>query len=208
MAKSLLKTFLRTALAAVFAAAAARAGLQARSPLEVVRASNQAILDIYAAHASIDDETRKEIDAIMDGVTDFEEISHRTLERLCREISGTECEEFRRTFRELLRISSVKKLGRYRADLFEYLGQEVDGDTAVVKTVAYYEGDGYGLDYSLERIGGRWLIVNYVMDGVDTVRNYQKQFTRLIKRESFAALMARLRKKIEEYESEKDEAPR
>jgi ABC-type transporter MlaC component len=46
------------------------------------------------------------------------------------------------------------------------------------------------------------------MDGVDTVRNYQKQFTRLIKRESFAALMARLRKKIKEYESEKDEAPR
>lgn len=188
-------------------AVAAGGGLRAQSPLEVVRSSNQAILDIYAAHASIDGETTKDVYAIMDRATDFAEISRRTLERLCRGISPAECREFRQTFQDLLRISSVKKLGRYRADRFDYLGETVAGNAAVVKTIAYYQDEGYALDYHLERIGGRWLIVNYVMDGVDTVRNYQKQFTRLLKSGSFAEVMNRLRKKIEEYESEEHECP-
>jgi phospholipid transport system substrate-binding protein len=202
MVKSISKTCFRAGLALVVAAAVAP-GLRAQSPLEVVRASNRAVLDITASHETFDDDAEEKINAVMDGVTDFGEISRRTLETVCRELSETQCGEFRRTFEALLRISSVKKLGRYRADRFEYLGEEVRGDTAVVKTVAVYKGDAYDLDYHLIRAGERWMIVNYVMDGVDTVRNYQKQFLRLIKKETFSQVMSRLRKKIEEYENEK-----
>ncbi len=198
MAKSLLTTFFRAAFVIALAV-----GVRAQSPLDVIRSSNEEVQGLFAAHETLDEETVAKINSIMDRVTDFEEISRRTLTVICRDLSPAECGEFRRTFEALLRISSVKKIGRYRADRFEYAGQDVRENTAVVRTVAYYEGDAYKLDYHLERIGDRWLIVNYVMDGVDTVRNYQKQFLRLMKRESFAGVMSRLKRKIEEYEDDK-----
>jgi ABC-type transporter MlaC component len=46
------------------------------------------------------------------------------------------------------------------------------------------------------------MIVNYVSDGVDTIRNYRKQFTRILRKESLDQLIERLEKKIEEYENE------
>ncbi len=198
MAKSLLTSFFRGVVVIALAV-----GVRAQSPLEVIWSSNAEVQDLFAAHETLDEETVAKINSIMDRVTDFEEISRRTLTVICRDLSPAECGEFRRTFEALLRISSVKKIGRYRADRFEYAGQDVRENTAVVRTVAYYEGDAYKLDYHLERIGDRWLIVNYVMDGVDTVRNYQKQFLRLMKRESFAGVMSRLKRKIEEYEDDK-----
>ena len=171
-------------------------------PLEVIKASNRQILDIYAAHETIDEKTEEEIRKIMGSVTDFNEISKRTIERFCRNLSPAECEEFDRVFQELLRISSIKKLGRYRADRFDYLGEEVAEERAVVRTTAYYKDDEVSLDYHLELTEGRWLIVNYIADDVDAIRNYQKQFRRILNKESFPQLIERLKNKIAEYKEE------
>jgi hypothetical protein len=46
------------------------------------------------------------------------------------------------------------------------------------------------------------MIVNYVVDDIDTVRNYKKQFMRLFARNTFDRVMERLRKKIAAYETE------
>jgi ABC-type transporter MlaC component len=171
-------------------------------PLEVVKMSNQQILDIYAAHETIDEDTEDEIMKIMDSVTDFDEISKQTIERFCEELSPAECEEFDRVFQRLLRISSIKKLGRYRADRFDYLGDDVEGKTAIVLTTAYYKDEEVSLDYHLELIGDKWLIVNYVADDVDAIRNYQKQFQRILRKGSFSDLIKRLEAKIAEHEEE------
>jgi len=140
----------------------------------------------------------------MNRVTDFEKISRTTIKIFCEKLSPEECEEFNRVFQKLLQISSIKKLGRYRADRFDYLGEEVDGETAVVRTIAYYKKDEIHLDYYLERMDGAWMIVNYVSDDVDTIRNYKKQFSRILRKESFRQLIDRLERKIADYENEDD----
>jgi len=173
-----------------------------QSPLEAIKESNQKILDIYAAHEDIDQEKEDEINEIMGSVTDFDEISGGTTSKFCEKLTPGECEEFNDVFKELLRISSVKKLGRYRADRFEYLGEEIDGETALVRTIAYYEEEEIELDYHLAHVDGSWRIVNYVSDGVDTIRNYRKQFTRILRKESIDQLIERLEKKIEKYQNE------
>lgn len=174
--------------------------LPAQSPLTVIKESNQKILDIYAAHKTIDRETEKKISRIINSVTYFEKISENTISKFCKELSAEECEEFNRVFQRLLRISSIRKLGRYRADRFDYLGKEVNGNKALVRTIVYFKNDKVNLDYHLESINGNWMIVNYVSDDVDTIRNYRKQFTRILKKEPFPKLIERLKKKIANME--------
>jgi len=176
-----------------------------QTPLEVIKDSNQKILDIYASHQDISREMEEAIFQIMDSVTDFNTISLRTIERFCRKMSEMECRELDRVFQELLRVSSIKKVGRYRAERFEYLGEDIDGTRALVKTIAYYEDDTYELDYHLELIDNAWKIVNYTADGVDTIRNYRKQFQKILRKESPAQLLTRLENKIQEFRNEESE---
>jgi ABC-type transporter MlaC component len=115
--------------------------------------------------------------------------------------------EFRTAFEELLLLSSVKKMGRYRADRFEYGVQSINGNTALVKTVAIYSKkdgrvDRVHLDYSLSSSSGRWMIVNYAMDDVDTVRNYQRQFRILVQRKGVAGTIQHIKNHVAAYRDE------
>jgi ABC-type transporter MlaC component len=174
----------------------------AETPLETVKASNEKVLAIYALHETIDSDSEAAIYLAIDGVTDFESIASSVTSRFCRKLTEEQCRLFGDVFVRLLRTSSIKKLGRYRADGFEYHGEEREGEVAVVRTTAYFGEDHVTLDYSLEKKEGRWVIVNYVVDDVDTIRNYRKQFTRLFSKKSFEQVIERLEKRIASYEQE------
>ena len=75
----------------------------------------------------------------------------------------------------------------------------------MVKTIAYYKDEAVQLDYLLEKRGGTWRIVNYLVDGVDTIRNYQRQFKRILEKDSLAGLLSRLQKKNEQYRQERQQ---
>jgi len=91
----------------------------------------------------------------------------------------------------------------------EYVESRLDGERAVVRMLAWYGDDQVELDYQLERgADGRWRIVNYVVDGVDTVRNYRRQFARILQESSMADLIDRLDRhasRLEEPEPGTDE---
>lgn len=169
-------------------------------PLSAVRTSNEQVQARLAGHDRIDAAAEAELFKIIDGVTDFAAISARVTRPFCPKLSDAECRELDLTFQRLLRVSSIRKLGRYRADRFEYLGEEVKAGTALVQTLAYYRDDRVRLDYELELGAGRWRIVNYIVDDVDTIRNYKKQLTRLFARNEARQVIERLQKKIAEHE--------
>jgi ABC-type transporter MlaC component len=193
---------LSRALAAVALVLLAAGAARAATPLEVVRGSNDAVLAIFKRSAVVDAAVEKELFAVIDAVTDYEALAAGAIDAFCPKIEPAQCASFKATFTRLLRVSSIKKLGRYRADRFEYAGEQVTGDAAVVRTVAYYKQEKIPLDYQLARRGGGWVIVNYVVDEVDTVRNYRKQFTQLLAKESVAQVIARLERKIAALEAE------
>jgi ABC-type transporter MlaC component len=173
-----------------------------QTPAEIIQESNKQVQEILSQHAIIDQDTEMELFKIIDRVTDFDSISHRVIDPFCQNLTEAQCKTFNRLFQRLLRVSSIKKMGRHRAERFEYLGEEVTGTTAIVRTLAYYEDDKVHLDYHMEQEDGKWLIFNYVVDDVDTIRNYRKQFIRLFARHSFDKIQERLEKKITEYEKE------
>jgi phospholipid transport system substrate-binding protein len=174
----------------------------AETPLETIRVSNDKVLAIYALHETVNAEAERAIYAVIDEVTDFDGIASSVTSRFCRKLTEEQCRLFGEVFVRLLRTSSTKKLGRYRADGFEYHGEEMEGEGAVVRTTAYFGEDNVSLDYYLDRRDGRWVIVNYVVDDVDTIRNYRKQFTRLFSKKSFERVIERLEERIASYEQE------
>ncbi len=178
--------------------------LSPQSPLEIIKTSNQQVLEIYNANEKIDHALKNEIIQIIESVTDLDEISNRTTSSFCCNLSSEQCAEFNQVFKQLLRASSMSKVGRYRADRFEYLEEKIEGNKALVKTTAYYEDEYLTLDYLLEYKNNKWKIINYVTDDVDTIRNYRKQFIRLFAKYTFSEVIARLNKKLLSLEEEEN----
>ena len=175
----------------------------AATPLEVVKSTNDAVLAIYGKNRVVDAAVEKEIFAVIDAVTDYQALAGAAIDPLCPKLNATQCTTFKETFTRLLRISSVKKMGRARAGRFEYEGEKVTGGSAAVKSFAYFNDEKIPLDYHLARRGDTWVIVNYVVDDVDTVRNYRKQFTKWLEKKTFEQVMELLEKKIVELKAER-----
>ena len=172
-------------------------------PLDIIRSSNTLVLDIYRSSPEITRKVLDDITGVMEKVTDFDEIADRVVRKTCGNESPGVCRRLKNEFITLLKLNATRKLGRYRADRFDYLGEELQGRTARVKTIAWFQKDSVELDYILENREGHWVIVNYIADGVDTVRNYQSQFSRIIARKSVDFLIGRLGKKNRQYRKER-----
>lgn len=172
------------------------------TPLELVKQSNDRVSEFFNRHPKLDPELESELLVIIREVTDFQNISNLVIERFCTDLDSDQCRTFDSTFQRLLQLTSIKKLGRYRADNFDYLEEEIDENSAVVKTIAHYDEEDVELDYHLARDENSWMIVNFIVDGVDTIRNYKKQFTRLFAQMDFDQIVKRLQNKIAELEQE------
>jgi len=193
--------------ALVFSIAAVAAGQGAvytPSPMEIVRESNEAITAILNEHDPLGADGEALVYEVMDGVTDFQKMSAAAIDDVCvdQEIPADKCGEWKTVFGDLLRIRSIKGVGRYRADRFDYLNEEIEGERAKVNTLAYYEDEEVTLDYELESHGDSWRIVNYVVDDVDTVRSYHRRFTRLLDGRTVEDVIQRLRDRIEEFRAD------
>jgi ABC-type transporter MlaC component len=151
----------------------------------------------------VDAAVEQEIFAAIDAVTDYRVLAGDAIDPLCPTLTAAQCAEFKEVFTRLLRISSVKKMGRARAGRFEYDGEKVSGESAVVRSYAFFNDEKVPLEYHMASRGDTWVIVNYVVDDVDTVKNYRKQFRSLLAKKPFGQVMGQLEKKIASLEAEK-----
>ena len=174
-----------------------------QSPLETVKVSNESILALYSSSSDTDEHVLHEIFSIMDGVTDFNVMANRAVQNVCPNTNEDLCKTIRQEFIEVLKLAAMTKLGRYRADRFEYISEKTADQQSVVKTVAHFKDDSVQLDYILEKRGGSWSIVNYLIDEVDTIQNYQRQFKRIVDKEKLSGLLKRLRNKNKQYKKDR-----
>ena len=55
------------------------------------------------------------------------------------------------------------------------------------------------IDYKLAQKGGdKWAVYDFITDDVSLLRNYRSEFGRIIKRDGFPALLAKMKKKLAE----------
>ena len=74
----------------------------------------------------------------------------------------------------------------------------------MVKTEIIRKNGTIDVDYKLINENGRWTVYDFVIEEVSLIRNYRSQFSKIIKTESYGALVAKLTKKIKDLESSQD----
>ena len=131
----------------------------------------------------------------------YRQMVMRSLAKNYRDLSDKERKEFTRLFKKLLENSYASKIENYRNETINYMGEQVKGKYALVKTQIVRKDGVIDVDYKMLKENGQWLVYDFVIEGVSLIRNYRSQFSKIISTESYPVLVSKLRKKVEDLET-------
>ena len=134
----------------------------------------------------------------------YKQMVMRSLAKNYKVRSDKEREEFTMLFKKLLENSYASKIENYRDETINYVSEQVKGKYALVKTEIVRKDGTIDVDYKMIKDNGQWLVYDFVIEGVSLIRNYKSQFTKIISTESYAALVSKLNKKIQDLETTKE----
>ncbi|TVQ64666.1 MAG: ABC transporter substrate-binding protein [Balneolaceae bacterium] len=137
---------------------------------------------------------RDQLKDIINDVIDYRSMAAFALGNTYTEISKEEQDEFVSLFATIIRDNSLNRLDIYRAEV-EYLNIIVDGNEAVVETMAQLDNVRTQVDYNLRRDAGTWVITDMTIDEVSTAESYNRQFQSIIRQRGFDALMQSLQRR-------------
>ena len=168
-------------------------GLDIKTMLET---RDKEIKDVLGAEGTEYTDAQKESLKIMiNDVIDFEAMSKTALGDTYSEITDEQRTEFVDLFSTIIKDNSLLKLEIYRATV-SYNEVDVDGDNALVETMAELDEVRTPVNYKMQRRGNEWVIVDMSIDEVYTAESYNRQFQRIIRKKGFDGLMDTLRKRV------------
>jgi phospholipid transport system substrate-binding protein len=182
-------------------------GLVWATPLDDLKASTDRLLKIVTDPAlkpqSKTRERRAEIRKTVSERFNFAEMARRSLATHWRQLTPQEQQDFVNLFTDLLEKSYVDKLESFSDEKILYLGEQIDGDTATVRTkIVTRKNIEIPIDYRLLRSGNRWVVYDVVIEGVSLINNYRTQFNKIIQTSSYGELVRRMKLKQEEFRTE------
>jgi phospholipid transport system substrate-binding protein len=184
---------------------AAAAASPAVSPRDVVQSAvSRVLLVLQKTDVESDasptrrinaEQRRVEIRRVATDLFDFDEISRRALSRYWSTRTPEEHAEFIRLFTDLLERAYIGRIESYSGEKILYTSEVVDGPYATVRSrVLTRRNTETPLEYRLHMKDGRWKVYDILIDNVSFVSTYRSEFSRIMQRESYAALLDRLRK--------------
>ena len=131
----------------------------------------------------------------------YKQMVMRSLAKNYKDRSDAERKEFTSLFKKLLENSYATKIENYKDEKIKYVDEKVKGKYAMVRTQIVRKDGVVDVDYKMLKDGGQWLVYDFVIEGVSLIRNYKSQFSKIISTESYAALVSKLSKKVDELEA-------
>lgn len=144
---------------------------------------------------------RKKLRQVIGVRFNYKQMVMRSLAKNYNDRSDAERKEFTGLFKKLLENSYANKIENYRNETINYVDEQVKGKYALVRTQIVRKDGVIDVDYKMLKSNGEWLVYDFVIEGVSLVRNYRSQFSKIISTESYAALVSKLSKKIDELEA-------
>lgn len=185
-------------LLAIFPALTFYSVSYAEEPTERIRGMLEEIMTIQTDPQLEGSEHREErraaIQKIIGENIDFDAMAQLALDRHWQKLSPAQRTEFKQIFRDLFQDSySRLVLNFIKREKVLYPKEDVRKNNAMVMTVIVRANDEITVDYSLSNKDGVWLVDDVKVDGVSIAGNYRNAFDRVIKKESFGALLDRMR---------------
>ena len=186
----------------------------ADSPMGELKKANQQLKKSFANRRpswSPEAEAKNsEVQKIVGGFLDFEELARRSLSRHWDKLTPKQRTEFIKTLRELVERNYIRQLyGQPDYDLkLEREERTAGGNEATVWGTLHASSKGKKVTMELEYkflrkapAGGgppRWVVYDVITDDLSLLENYRAEFNKVIARESFDALLAKMKKKLAE----------
>lgn len=134
------------------------------------------------------------VEAISD-VINYDEMAMRALGQEWKARSDTDRKAFVNAYRQFMESSYEGRFKDYSGEEVRYLGEQVAGGFAEVRTRLVSRKVDLPVSFRLVNRGEAWRVYDILVDGVSLVRNYRAQFTRIIREASFQALLVTLTSK-------------
>lgn len=129
-----------------------------------------------------------------DAIFDFGEMAKRSLGPHWTARTPAERSEFVTLFTDLIQHSYLSKVDQHSSAKMTFRGETIDGDFAAVRTtIPLSNGSEMPLEYRMQNTADRWRVYDIRIDGISLVSNYRAQFNKIIRIDSYDALMAKLR---------------
>ncbi len=173
--------------------------LAATSPTKAIQSTTNSLLavleDSTLSAAGKTAERRAQLEAIVVKRFDYDEMAKRTLAKHWKARSSQEKEEFTILLQQLLLNSYITIIESRTDEQVNYLDELIKNDFAMVKTQIVAKSGKIPVEYRMRNKKETWRVYDVVIQGVSLVGNFRKQFDRIIRTESFAALTIRLKEK-------------
>jgi phospholipid transport system substrate-binding protein len=151
---------------------------------------------------------RSEVRKIVGGFLDYGELARRALARHWDTLTPKQREEFVNTLRELVERSYLRQVHGNASYNIKYDKEEKNGNdasvTATLNTTARGKKVVIALEYKMLYKNGHWVVYDVLTDDQSMLENYRAEFNKIITKESFEALLKKMKKKLEEKDEEKD----
>jgi phospholipid transport system substrate-binding protein len=178
------------------------------SPMAELKKSNAALKKLFAKSAPSwspeRDVKRSEMRKIVNGFLDYEELAHRALARHWDAIDDKQRTEFVSVLRDLIERNYINQVhGQPNYDL-RFTKEAITGSQATVYATlqATRQGKKHNveIEYKLLYKTNHWLVYDVVTDEQSMLENYRAEFNKIITKESFDALLKRMKKRLEKTE--------
>ena len=132
---------------------------------------------------------------------DLVEIARVALGRYWHKLTKEQKEKFIETFRQLSIATYANKFASYSSEEFRFVSAEdtEKGDRLVRTLLIDAAGGEVHLDYLLRYHDGRWAIINIIANGVSDLALKRSEYSRVLRREGYDALIAKLEEKVARY---------
>lgn len=160
-----------------------------------VKAKQTALYDLLSKSGN-----EKKVAATFDEVLDYDTIAQGSLGSEWANRSDAEKAQFSELLKQLVRRSYERNIKKTLNYTIEYTSEAAKGGQVVVSTKAVSKtdkrADPVEIEYTLAQKDGKWRIQDIKTDGVSLVSSYRSQFTKIVKKDGFPALITKMKDKI------------
>ena len=190
-------------LAAGIALTVANIAAADASPTDAVRGSVDSILTLLQ-NKELDQATRrKEMRKVINGRFDFRAMSQRTLATNWKKASKEQQQEFVQLFAQLIENTYIGRVEAYTDEKVDYPGEKVKGKKAVVETLILTASADIPINYKVyQKKNGEWWVYDVIIEGISLISNYRSSYQEIVKKEGIDGLIAKMKTKIKELESQ------
>lgn len=192
--KRTMRKLLTTAAMAMFVTVASAA--YAGPATDVVKAKQTALFDLLKQ--STPDE--KKVAALFDEMLDYSALAESSLGGEWAGRTDAEKKEFSDLLKQLVRKAYEKNLKKIVGYTIEYTSEEQKDGAYIVKTKAKSKTDEredpIEINFKMLQKDSKWRVQDITTEGVSLVSSYRSQFTKIIKKDGFPALIQKMKDKL------------